>query len=122
MEFLAKRRYKRFNTEGRVILTPENGTARSITADLIDVNFLGLGVNAQERIEPDVSVKSELEHRLWNESIVVEGKIKHAQEIKKLGPQLFRMGIEFTDVDQKTIKNFVNRIQSDISAKLKKKR
>jgi len=122
MEFLEKRRYKRFNTKGRVVLKPEDGTARSITADLVDVNFLGLGVNAQEKIEPDISVQSELEHRFWSEPIVAQGKIKHTQEIKKPDSRLFRMGIEFTNIDQKTIKNFVNRIQSDISSKLKKRR
>ncbi|MGD9015210.1 MAG: PilZ domain-containing protein, partial [Candidatus Omnitrophota bacterium] len=117
-----KRRYKRFNTQGRVVLKPEDGTARSISADLVDINFLGLGVNAQEKIEPEVSVKSELAHRFLNQPVVAQGKIKHTQEIKKPDSSIFRMGIEFISIDQKAMKNFINRIQSDISAQLKKRR
>jgi len=121
MNALEKRRYKRFNTEGTVVLKPEDGISRRIVADLVDLNFCGIGISSKERIETGVNVKTELFSKLWDESIMAEGMIKHSQEIKKPDSNLFKIGIEFTSFDEKTIEYLISRIRSDIIHQARKR-
>ena len=116
MNALEKRRYKRFNTEGTVVLKPEDGISRRIVADLVDLNFCGIGISSKERIETGVNVKTELFSKLWDESIITEGIVKHTQETKEPYSNRFKIGIELTNFDEKAMKYLISRIQSDSSS------
>lgn len=117
------RRYTRFKVRGRVTLKLEEST-RDINADLIDIGFLGMGIYAQEKIDAGTNVKFELMLNLLNESLALtgKGKIKYALEMKKQDIDVFRIGIEFTNLDKKTIINILNRIQTDNRVKERKKK
>jgi hypothetical protein len=117
-----QRRFIRYDTTGIVILNLLDGTSRSIDAKLIDVSFLGICVFAQEKIEAGIDVNFELKSQLWNEPIIGKGKIKYALEIEKANTKVFRMGVEFIDVDEKTVEYFINRVYANIRATVQKKR
>ena len=118
-----RRRYKRLNAEGTVIIKPEDGTSRTIKADLINISFMGITtVYVKEKIKPGTYVKFELISKLWNEPVICKGKIIHTGEIKKYGSNVFRMGIEFIDFDKKAIQNILNLFQANILAEARKGR
>ena len=116
------RRYIRYNTEGGAIIKPEDGTSRNIQANLVDISFLGIGVEAGEKISSGTDVEFELTTKLWDKTIIGKGKIKHVQEIKRYDTDIFRIGIEFIDVEQETIRCIISRIQEDICAQARRKK
>jgi len=113
------RKYTRLNAEGTVILRPKNDTSRSIKADLVDISFYGMGVYTQEILEADTDVKLELIAKLYNEPIIMEGRIKYAKEIKRQDKNVFRIGIEFISTEKKDIQYLMAHIQANKYAKLR---
>ncbi len=113
------RKYTRLNAEGTVILRPKNDTSRSIKADLVDISFYGMGVYTQEKLEADTDVKLELIAKLYNEPIIMEGRIKYAKEIKRQDKNVFRIGIEFISTEKKDIQYLMAHIQANKYAKLR---
>ena len=117
-----RRRYKRFDTVGTVVLKPEDGTSRAVRADLINIGFTGITtVYVQEKIEVGIYVKLELISQLWNKPVICKGKIIHTEELRKYDSNVFRMGIEFIDIDKKAIQNILNLIQANILAEVRKR-
>lgn len=122
MTMLERRKYKRFDTEGSLILKPEDGTNRTIKADLISIGFGGITtVNTQEKVGPGVSIKFELFSKFWDEPVTCEGRIIHTEEFKKYDFNGFRSGIEFTKADATDIQNILSLIQRNIIAEMKKR-
>jgi c-di-GMP-binding flagellar brake protein YcgR len=117
-----QRRYIRYNAEGSAIIKPQDGTSRNIQANLVDISFLGIGVEAGEKISSGTDVGFEVTTKLWDKTIIGKGKIKHVQEIKRYDTDIFRIGIEFIDVDKETIRCIINRIQEDICAQARRKK
>ena len=101
-------------------LKPEDGTSRSIRTDLIDISFIGIGVYAEEKIEVGTDVSIELISRFWGEPIIGKGKIRYTREVKKHERNVFRIGVEFTDINKEAVRSIMNRIQADICAEAKK--
>ena len=119
---LEQRRYKRYNTEGTVILKPEDSSSRTIRTDLIDLSFLGIGVHAYEKIEAGIDVEFELKDKLRVEPIIGKGKIKYIQEIKKFDSKVFKIGIEFINVDKTAIQYILRRLQANLSIEARSKK
>jgi len=116
-----RRKYIRFNIEGSVILKSEDGKC-TIRADLVDINLTGIAVYAEEKLNADTNVSLELTSKLWEESTVGKGRVKYVQERKRNNNVIFRIGIEFIDIEKKAIQYIINRIQEDICAKARKAR
>ena len=117
-----RRRYKRLDAVGTVVIKPEAGTSRTVRADLINISFTGITtVYVQEKIEAGIYVKLELISQLWNKPVICKGKIIHTEEIGEYDPNVFRMGIEFIDIDKKAIQNILNLIQANILAEVRKR-
>jgi hypothetical protein len=112
-----RRKYLRYNTQGSAILKLTEGPSRSINVELVDLSFLGFSVFAQEKIEAGIDVHFELTIPLWGEPIVGKGKVVYALEMERGGTKVFRMGIDFLDVDEKTIEYALGRIVTDICKK-----
>ena len=117
-----QRRYIRYNAEGSAIIKPQDGISRNIQANLVDISFLGIGLEVGEKISSGTDVEFELTTKLWDKTIIGKGKIKHAQEIKRYDTDILRIGIEFIDVDKETIQCIINRIQEDICAQARRKK
>ena len=117
-----RRKYIRYNAEGSVIIKAQEGTSRNIQANLVDISFLGIGLEVGEKISSGTDVEFELTTKLWDKTIIGKGKIKHVQEIKRYDTDILRIGIEFIDVDKETIQCIINRIQEDICAQARRKK
>ncbi len=109
-----RREFTRFDMEGDVVLKPIDGTLRVIKSDLYGICFLGAGVYAAERIEPGTIINFELTSKLSKETIICEGKIIYATKVKDGPACIFRMGINFINVDSKKNQHIFNLIQHNI--------
>ena len=117
-----RREFKRFNIEADVVLKPEDGTARVINADLYSIGFLGVGVYATEEIGVDVIVNFELTSKLTKETIVCEGKVIYTSKVKEGPACMFRIGINFINIDSAKNQTLFNFIQHDIILREKNRR
>jgi len=117
-----RRKYIRYAIEGSAVLTTEEDTARSINGDLINIGFQGMSLNLLEKIREGIRVKFALITKLHDKSIIGEGKVKYVHEITRYGTNVFRLGIEFTNIDNEAIRSIINRIQEDLCAEARRKR
>ncbi len=115
-----QRLYGRFDIAGNIILHPKEDISRSIKADILNIGYLGIGINAKEKIEAGTYVKFELITKLYVEPIIGEGTIIYTKETQKDNTVIFKMGIKFVDIDNGKIKHLLSLIQHDIISKLKK--
>lgn len=116
-----RRAYIRFYATSSLTVKPEDGTNRTIKADLVDIGYIGLGVHTKEKIAEGAKVKFELVTKLLKEPIVGDGLIVYAEEIKSYDGNEFRVGIEFVNVDKKAIISIINHIHVEAAEELKKK-
>jgi len=113
------RRYQRYLAEGSVVL---EGKSCSITADLVDISFTGMHVCAEKSIEPGSRVKFEIVSNLSSVTIAGEGEVKYAKKKATHDAKLFKMGIEFINVNESAIEHLINRIQRAIATEKRKKK
>jgi len=111
------RRYQRYLAEGIVTLKVKSCT---MTADLKDISFTGMHVCAEKSIEPGSRVEFEIVSSLSSASIAGEGEIKYAKKKEIHSAKLFKMGIEFINIDENAIEHFINRIQRAIAIEKRK--
>ena len=105
-----RREYKRFEVTGSVIFKVGADQDRSITAELVNISFLGICVYAPEVIEPGTKVHFEFNTKFSSDPIIGKGEIKHCGEIIKKNAKVFRIGMAFTQVDAKLLQHLFNRI------------
>jgi len=111
----------RYRIEGSANLQPEDGTSRVIKADLVDICYLGIGVHSNEEIAAGTDVKFELVAKIWDDPVIGRGKVKYAVKIKKYNIDIFRLGIEFIDINKQIVICIITKIQRIISAQIRKK-
>ncbi|RKY30405.1 MAG: hypothetical protein DRP74_07085 [Candidatus Omnitrophota bacterium] len=117
-----QRNYIRYDVEGSVSLKPQDNSSRMIKAYLLNLSYDGLSVSANEKIEEGSIVDFELIIKLWAEPIIGKGKVKSAQEIKRYEGSIFRLGIEFDNIDKDSIKIVLNQVVSSICEEKRKER
>lgn len=116
-----QRKFIRYEAEGRVTLSPDDGSSRAIETELVDISFAGIGVFSPEKIEPGTSVRFELVTSLAGDRLIGTGQVRYAQGHKKYNTDVFRIGIEFIKLDQKLAQHIINGIQEQICAEARKK-
>jgi len=116
-----RRRFIRYEAKGEVILTVKNDASCQVNAELADISFVGIGVLAEKKIELDTQVNIKLTLESFGETITAEGRIKYAQEIKKFNANVFRIGIEFTNIDKQAIQDILNYLQANICLESRRK-
>jgi c-di-GMP-binding flagellar brake protein YcgR len=115
-----QREYTRFITEATVILKLEGDVSSGIRADLVDLSFTGISVYAPERIETDSKINFELITKFLDKPIIGKGKIRYVQETKINNTEVFKMGIEFIEIEKETILSIINRLQREITRNIKR--
>jgi len=108
-----QRKYIRFNAEGRVTIYPKDNPSFSIRAALADISMLGFGVYSQDKLESGTEIRFVLINKFSEKPIVGEGKIRYSKGFKKADAEMFRIGIEFTAVDNETVERVIKRIQQE---------
>jgi c-di-GMP-binding flagellar brake protein YcgR len=116
-----QRWYIRYKIEGTANLKPKDAGSSGIKTDLIDISFRGFAVWADKIIKSGTDVGFELITKLWDEPIIGRGEVKYAQEIKKEDRTIFRLGVEFRDMDKKILQSIINCLVQDMCQQLKKR-
>jgi len=115
---LEQREHVRYSIEGSANIKPEDGTAQAINTELIDICYKGIGVRANEKIETGACVGFKLIIKQFDKPIVGTGRVKYSKEY---GAGIFRMGIEFINIDKETIGFVISHIHRKSSAGARKK-
>ena len=113
---LEQRKYIRFNTEGRVTIYPKDNPSFSIRSNLADISMLGLGVYSQDKLEPGTEIRFVIINKFSEKPIVGEGRVRYSKGFKKADKEMFRMGIEFTAVDNEAVERVLKQIQQQEQA------
>lgn len=116
-----RRRYMRYECEGKLVIKVDAPASRSIQAELIDMSFTGICIQSKEKIEPDTQVDIELTTKFYGTPISGKGKVKNVKEITGYGGPLFRIGIEFIHIDGDAIESTLHCIQRAIASEKRKK-
>jgi hypothetical protein len=83
--------------------------------ELVDICSLGVGAYAQENLPVGEEADFILIHKSLEKSLIGLGKIKYSLPLVKDGKNLFRIGIEFTKVDESSIRRIIERSQKSAS-------
>lgn len=119
---MAERRgYLRYDVEGYINLKTEDGASSSFKVEVIDISFLGASVYSNERIEIlDKVVYFELNSGLLEQPLTGKGRIKYIREEPRGKTTVFRMGLEFIEVDKNNLLHFLNIIQEMLASKIRR--
>jgi c-di-GMP-binding flagellar brake protein YcgR len=110
---MEQRLFTRFLVKGEVLIKLEE-KAESIKADLVDISFNGAGVFTRRMIEPDTLVKFFISGKLFERHISGEGKIKYVRAYTVDKCDIYRMGIEFINVDSNLIRDVLMHLQEKL--------
>jgi len=116
-----QRWYIRYNIEGMANLKSKGADPSGINSDLIDISYRGFGAWANKKIGVGQEISFELMTKLWDEPVVGKGEVKYVQEVKREQGSVFRLGVEFKEIDKKTLQSIINYLVQNICAEAKKK-
>ncbi|MCK9603223.1 MAG: PilZ domain-containing protein [Candidatus Omnitrophica bacterium] len=116
-----RREYIRYDIEGHIDLKTEDGAISSFKVDVIDISFLGVSVYSKEKIDIlDKIVYFELISGLLEQPLIGKGRVKYIhEEIRNKAP-VFRMGLEFIDMDKSALLHFLNITQEMLALKIRR--
>ena len=116
-----QRWYIRYKIEGTAGLKPKAAKASTVRADLLDISFRGFAAWADNNISIGTEIDFELVTKLWDTPITGKGEVKYAQETRREQKTVFRLGIEFKEIDKKVLQSVINYLVQNICAEAKKK-
>lgn len=93
------RLFTRFIVEGEMLIQLQGQGSAMVKTELVDISFKGAGVYSPKKIELDTPVKFVVSGKLFKNSIRGAGRIKYVHPWKRGGQDVYRIGIEFVDVD-----------------------
>ncbi|MFA5119465.1 MAG: PilZ domain-containing protein [Candidatus Omnitrophota bacterium] len=116
---LERRFYTRYDVSGSVVIKSVNNTPKSMTVELINIGFKGMGIFFKEIILFDSCVDFEVKIDTLDRRFAGTGRIKNIKEKKIRETAGFIMGIEFIEVPKDEVVTIVNLIQNRICADIK---
>lgn len=117
-----RRNYERYLINGRVNLKFDNNVSDIVKLDLVEIGFIGFSVHSSDKLELGKIVQFEIMPELMENSLVGKGEIKDITPITENDALvLYRVGIEFIDVDKDNILKLININQAKLIAESDKK-
>lgn len=112
-----KRGYTRYSINGEITLKAENGDPIVFQVSVTDISFLGVSIYLSENVDNliDEVILFELTTELYSQSLSGKGKIKYAKEEKKGIDLMYKIGLEFIDVDKESLLDFLQVVQERLS-------
>lgn len=107
-----KRGYMRFPVQGIAIFRNASTGDNSITAQMVDISFLGICAYSEAPLEIGAMLDLELRLSSIQDFLAGKGQVRGAFEVKRQNKKLFRISIVFTEVDKSKIKSVLERIQT----------
>lgn len=109
-----KRGYERYLITGSVNLKFENSELSILKAELVDIGFIGFSIYSRDKVEAGQIVQFEIMPELMENSLIGKGKIKDIMQVTENEVLVYRVGIEFIDVDKNSILKLINMNQAKI--------
>jgi hypothetical protein len=111
-----KRGYQRYVISGSVILKFEGNDSSILKVELVDIGFIGFSVYSRDEIALGQIVQFEIIPELMDNSLIGKGRIKDIAQVPQNDVLVFRVGIEFIDVEKDIILKLININQAKIVA------
>lgn len=116
-----KRGYVRYTIDGNITLKTEEGGSYVLKIHVTDISFLGVSMYSPEKLDLiGKIVQFELATELSGQTMSGKGKIKYIKEEKKGEVSVFRMGLEFIDVNKDILLEFLQLVQEKLSTRKSK--
>lgn len=117
-----KRSHVRYLVNADVTLKTEEGASYNFKRSVTNLSFLGAGVFSKETIVTgnDI-VQFELLSEVSSAPLIGRGKIKYIEKQENRGATpVYKIGLEFVDIDKTALLYFMKRLQDLRTAKMKK--
>ena len=111
------RLFTRYPVIGKAVLQTKTIPIRTARGDLIDMSFKGIGVYSPDPMQPHDIVRLLLTSKSFGRHIQGDGKIMYAQKVWRNDKMLFRVGIEFVNVDSDFVRDIVEGLQKESAKK-----
>jgi hypothetical protein len=98
------RLFTRFIVEGEVQIEVQDAIGAVVHVELVDISFKGAGVYSAKMVEVGTPVKFMISGKYFKNPIIGEGKIRYARPWKRGNADIYRLGIEFIDVDSELVR------------------
>ncbi len=109
-----RRLFVRFMMSGMVILQPDTKSPATIECELLDLSYDGIGLSSPQPIIVE-NVRFIIINRQLNVNLSGSARVVYCKTVKENGKNIFRVGLEFTDVDRNQIKSILVQVR-DIPA------
>lgn len=115
-----KRGYVRYLINGRVNLIFDNKDSTILKVDLVEIGFIGFSIYTPDKLELGKIVQFEIMTELMDNSLIGKGEIKDIAQVTENEVLVYRVGIEFIDVEKNDILKLININQAKIIAETEK--
>ncbi len=115
-----RRNYARYLISGRVNLKFDNNDASILKLDLAEIGFIGFSILSPNKLELGQIVQFEIMPELMENSLTGKGEIKDIAQVREKDVLVYRIGIEFIDVEKDHILKLININQAKIAAETDK--
>lgn len=109
-----RRNYIRYVISGTVNLKFSGDSAPALKANLDDIGFIGFSIYWQELIALGQLVQFEINTEFMDTPLTGKGKIKNIAEVIENESLIYKIGIEFTEVEQDVVLKLINCHQAKI--------
>ncbi len=99
-----KRLFVRFSISGSVIIQPDPKKSDSVDCQMIDLSYDGVGLYSPKELQKDTPVKFLIINRQLNVNIGGLARVVFCKAEQYNGQPSFRVGLEFSSVDQRQVK------------------
>ena len=106
-----RRGYVRFDVQGQAVIkcAEEPGGAQG---EWTDISYGGFAMTTQDAFSSEEAVSFELTTDLLDEPLAGKGKIKNVNKVNRPGSAIFRVGIEFVDIDRRILLNLMEMVDA----------
>lgn len=119
-----RRSHTRYTVSADINLKTEEGVSYSFKTGVANIGFRGVTILSREKVDLENKVVHfELLADMSKDPLVGKGLIKYnIRQERNPGPAVFKMGLEFIDVNKGAVLHFINRLQDMRSSKIRKTR
>jgi c-di-GMP-binding flagellar brake protein YcgR len=107
---LEHRLFTRFVVPGEVLIQLQGATIETVRAELVDISFKGAGAYSAKMIAVDTRVRFFISSKSFEKHIRGEGRIRYAHAHRRKDVDVYRLGIEFVDVDSELVRDILTRL------------
>ncbi len=110
-----RRGYDRLKVDGDIRIISQNGSPVAFKAFLDNISFVGFGMFAAEKIEPETIVEFELTAPILERPLQGTGRIKYVNVPQSQRSTFYTVGVEFVDTNKDIVIHVIKRLQAKMA-------